>query len=73
MRKLTKQIKQWINKQQDWFTSWQLDEALKIKTKGNKRLRRVTTKRMCDKGFLVRPPQTTGGVFRVTKSARRIK
>lgn len=56
MRKLSRDIIAWIDKRSNWFGSWKLDTDLNITTKKDKTLRRVTIKRLCDKGLLIRHP-----------------
>ena len=71
MRELSVSINVWIKQQTKWFTSWQLNEAVGITSKQDKTLRRVLTKRLCDKGILVRHP-TMDGVFRYIKPKEKM-
>jgi len=72
MRELSGYIYDWITCQTTWFTSWQLNEALKITTQKDKTLRRVMTKRLCDRGILERHP-TMDGVFRYLKPIKKVE
>jgi predicted SprT family Zn-dependent metalloprotease len=71
MRELNRQIRGWIETSHGWFRSYQIDEELGITEKKDKVLRRMLTKRLCDRGVLQHHP-TLKGAFRYLRPQKRI-
>ena len=57
---LTQSIHEWIAQSEGWFSHFRIDSALHIESSKEKTLRRVTLKRMCDKGELIRADDRQG-------------
>ena len=57
---LTQKIIEWVNQSTGWFSHFKIDSALGIEGKKNKTLRRVTLKRLCDKGLVIRADDRQG-------------
>jgi len=51
---LSKQIKDWVSQTNDWFSYWQLDEALGIVHPKDKNIRRVIIWQLYNEGQLFR-------------------
>ena len=69
---LTQRIHEWVNQSNSWFSHFTIDSALGIETKKDKTLRRVTLKRLCDKGSLVRPEGKDGVYRKLTPVKKRV-
>lgn len=69
---LTQKIYQWVNNFNGWFSYFGIDSALGISSKKEKTLRRVTLKRLYDKGLLIRDPYHQG-VYKRFLPAKKIE
>ena len=57
---LTQRIHTWVNQSNGWFSHFRIDSALHIESEKDKTLRRVTLKRLCDKGLIIRAEDRQG-------------
>lgn len=69
--KLTQRLHEWIAQSEGWFSHFRIDSALGIESEKDKTLRRVTLKRLCDKGRLIRADDRQG-VYKKFTPAKRI-
>ena len=67
---LTQGILAWVNQSNGWFSYFRIDSALHIESKKDKTLRRVTLKRLCDKGMLIRAVDRQGAYKKFTPAKR---